>query len=199
MCVCQSYLTCNIQIHHVYSQSGIKFVQNKIIREAKGTAGIIYWVGNFYIPKIQESNYVDGQPSVFKYSFPNNVLFPETLRYVTLRGSRLVQRIFPCFAPVNLGFDPRSWHLCALGFQSNLASAGFSAGTLIFLLHLKLDQKDLKFDQRALLESSDTQRLHLLIICLFVYLFIYLFLNTVLDFMSSWAGDSRCVVHVQQI
>ena len=59
------------------------------------------------------------------------------------------------FAPMSPGFDPRSWHLNALGFQSKLASAGFSPGSLVFCLHLKLDQTDLKSNQRALLERSD--------------------------------------------
>ena len=71
-------------------------------------------------------------------------------------GSRLAQRIIPRVAPMSPGFDSRPRHLCALGFQSELASAGFSPGTPVFLLHLKLDQNDLKSDQRTLLESSDT-------------------------------------------
>ena len=47
---------------------------------------------------------------------------------------------------------------------SKLASAGVSSGTPVFLLalHLKLDQKDLKCNQRALLESSDTHWVRLL-------------------------------------
>ena len=60
------------------------------------------------------------------------------------------------FAPMSSGFNPRSWHLCALGFQSKLAFPGISPATPVYLLHLKLDQTDLKSDQRARLESSDT-------------------------------------------
>ena len=62
------------------------------------------------------------------------------------------------FAPMSPGCDPRSRHLCAFGVQfklaSGLASAGFSPGTQVFLLHLKLDPKDLKSDQRAFLEKQ---------------------------------------------
>ena len=43
-------------------------------------------------------------------------------------GSRLAQRIFPSFAPMSPGFDPRPRYLYALGFQSKLASAGFFSG-----------------------------------------------------------------------
>ncbi len=48
--------------------------------------------------------------------------------------------------------------VCPFGFQSKLASAGFSPGTPVFLLHLKLDffldYCLFLFVQRALLESS---------------------------------------------
>ena len=71
-------------------------------------------------------------------------------------GSGEAQRIFPRFAPMSPWFDSQSRHLCALGLQSKLAFAGFSLSTPVFLPHPKLDQKDLKSDQRALLESSGT-------------------------------------------
>ena len=39
---------------------------------------------------------------------------------------------------MSLGFDFRSRHLCAFGFQSILASVGSSPGFPVFLLHPKL-------------------------------------------------------------
>ncbi len=36
------------------------------------------------------------------------------------------------------GFDSQSSAVCPLGFQSKLASTGFSPGTLVFLLHQML-------------------------------------------------------------
>ena len=90
------------------------------------------------------------------FNFDASSLQPWGVVSTVIWGSRLGQRIFPRFAPMSPGFDLRSRHLCALGFQSKLSSAGFYLGTPAFLLHLKLDQKDLKSDQRALLENSDT-------------------------------------------
>ena len=61
---------------------------------------------------------------------------PDPIRAVW--GSRLAQRIFPRFAPMSPGFDSRSRHLCAFGFQSKLASVGFPRVLRFSLLHLKL-------------------------------------------------------------
>ena len=128
----------------------------------------------FFFPKFSKSTqnvtYVQGEKG-------NNNEGRNKRYYLILsrpyRGSKLAKRIFLLFPPMSPGFDPRSRHLCALGFQSKLASTGFSSGTPVFLLHLKLDQKDLKSDQRALLESSDTHcaRLHSLKMAYLFHLF----------------------------
>ena len=66
--------------------------------------------------------------------------------YILLYITILVKQVSTAYLP----------HLCALGFQAKFASAGFSPGTPVFFLHLQLDQTGIKFDPRALLESSDT-------------------------------------------
>ena len=64
----------------------------------------------------------------------------------------------PCCGPLSPGSIPGPSAVCPFGFQSKLASAGFSPGTPVFLLHLKLDffldSCLFLFVQRAFLESS---------------------------------------------
>ena len=64
----------------------------------------------------------------------------------------------PRCGTLSLGSIPGPGAVCPFGFRSKLASAGFSPGTLVFLLHLKLgfflDYCLFLFVQRALLESS---------------------------------------------
>ncbi len=45
----------------------------------------------------------------------------------------------PRCGPLSPGSIPTPGVVCPFGFQSKLASAGFSPGTPVFLLHLKLD------------------------------------------------------------
>ncbi len=49
----------------------------------------------------------------------------------------------PRCGPLSPGLIPGPGAVCPFGFQSKLASASFFQGTLVFLLHLKLDFFDL--------------------------------------------------------
>ena len=80
---------------------------------------------------------------------------------MALDGLRVIRTLVvlpPCCGPLSPGSIPGLDTVCPFGFQYKLASVGFSPGTPIFLLHLKLD---LFLDcclfvivQRTLLESS---------------------------------------------
>ncbi len=65
-------------------------------------------------------------------------------------GSSSVAVLPPHCGPLSTGLIPSPSAVCPFGFQSKLATTGFSPGTLVFLLHLELDL----FIQKAFLESS---------------------------------------------
>ena len=86
--------------------------------------------------------------------------------------------------------------LYALGFQSKFASAGFSPGTPVFLLHLKLDQK------RSKIWSEDPpgkQWYTLSEATLSKYLFIYLFTLAPLTAVANHTAERevlmKCTPH----
>ncbi len=53
-------------------------------------------------------------------------------------GNRWRSGSSPTLCTTECGFNPSSGAVCAFGFQSILASAGFSPDSPVFLLHLKL-------------------------------------------------------------
>ena len=91
----------------------------------------------------------------------------------------------PCCKPMSSGFDSWSCHLCAFGFQSKLAFAGFSLGTSVFLLLLtsetgtkwsKICLEGPLQNQSLTLSEATLSEYSLFFVCFYIGLFVWLFL-----------------------